>query len=205
MHEKNSDLHGNAPDRSTVAIVLIDVINDFEFEGGEEMMAPALAAARRMVELKHAAHEAGVPVIYANDNFGRWRSNLGDVIAHCLQDGVRGRPIVELLQPHPQDYFVLKPKHSAFFSTTMETLLEYLGSRRLIFGGFAGNVCVQFTAQDAFMRDFDLYVPADCLASASAEENERALEYMRRVLGADTTPSAELDLGRLQANPPGRG
>jgi nicotinamidase-related amidase len=197
MPAKNPDLHGNAPDHSAVALVLIDMINDLEFPGGERLLHHALAAAERIAALKRRAREAGIPVIYANDNFGRWRSDFREVIEHCLHDGVRGQRLAEALQPDEEDYFVLKPKHSAFFSTTLETLLKYLGSRRLILTGITGDVCVLFTAKDAFMRDLELCVPCDCVASISEEENELALAYMRRVLHADTRASPELDLATL--------
>jgi nicotinamidase-related amidase len=201
---RNDDLHGNAPDSSRVALVVIDMINDLEFEGGERMLDDAIRVADRIAALKERARTAGIPVIYANDNFGRWRSDFRDVVEHCLLDGVRGQPLVERLRPDPEDYFVLKPKHSAFYSTALETLLEYLGCERLILTGISGDICVLFTASEAFLRDLLLSVPEDCMASVSKEENERALDYMRRVLNADTTPSAEIDLPSLQA-PPARG
>jgi nicotinamidase-related amidase len=190
---KKKDLHGNAPDKSEIALVLIDVINDFEFEGGEELLRTALPAARQIARLKNRAQPAGVPVIYVNDNFGRWRSDFKRIVTHCLSDSVRGRPIAELLAPGEDDYFVLKPKHSGFFSTTLELLLEYLGARKLILTGFAGNNCVLFTANDAYMRDYDLIIPADCTASLSPAANEYALKQMQEVLKADIKDSAEID------------
>lgn len=199
MPARNGDLHGNAPDSSAAALVLVDVINDLEFEGGDELLRHAVPAAERIAALKARAREAGVPVIYANDNFGRWRSDFREVVEHCLRDDVRGRPVARLLRPDAEDYFVLKPKHSAFFATTLDTLLQYLGTRHMILAGIAGDVCVLFTASDAYMRDLHLHIPADCTASISEEENRRALAYMERVLGADTTPSAELDLEALAA------
>jgi nicotinamidase-related amidase len=102
--------------------------------------------------------------------------------------------MIELLLPEPDDYFVLKPKHSGFYSTTLDTLLSYLQVRSLIVTGVAGNICVLFTANDAYMRDFLLHVPSDCCASNTAEENAHALDQMRKVLKADITPSSELDL-----------
>ena len=197
MPAKNPDLHGNAPDACDAALLLIDVINDLEFPGGRKLLVPALRAARRIAALKTHAREIGVPVIYANDNFGRWRSNFADVVQHCLHDGVRGQRIAELLAPKREDYFVLKPKHSAFYSTTLETLLEYLQTKRLILTGFAGDACVLMTAADAYMRDVELYVPSDCTASQSPEENRAALRYMARMLHADTTPSNKLDVRKL--------
>jgi nicotinamidase-related amidase len=199
MRAKNHDLHGNAPDSSPVVLILIDTINDLEFEGGEQLLAPAIAAADRIAELKERARRSGIPTIYANDNFGRWRSDFQEVVKHCLSDGVRGQPLAERLAPDAKDYFVLKPKHSAFFATTLETLLEYLGARRLILTGFATEICVKFTAMDAFMRDYEVYVPADCVASEIEEERRRALDYLGRVCSADTAASTQLDLSRLSA------
>lgn len=197
MPTKNHDLHGNVPDKCPLALVLVDVINDMEFDGGERLMQTALPAAGRIAALKARAREAGVPVIYCNDNFGRWRSDFHEVVEHVLGDGVRGEPIARLLKPGDDDYFVLKPKHSAFFATTLDTLLGYLGARRLIFCGFSGDVCVLFSAGDAHMRDFHLHVPSDCIASIFPEENKRVLSYMRRVLSVNTTRSDRLDLEAL--------
>ena len=204
MPAKNPDLHGNAPDTCELALLLVDVINDLEFPGGRAILAPALRAARRIAALKARARKARVPVIYANDNFGRWRSNFADVVEHCLHDGVRGQPIAELLAPDHDDYFVLKPKHSAFYATTLETLLGYLKTRRLILTGLAGDACVLMTAADAYMRDVEVYVPADCTASQSPAENRKALHYMKRVLHADIRPSAKLDLAKLARRQAGR-
>jgi nicotinamidase-related amidase len=202
MRARNADLHGNAPDEACAALLLIDVINDLEFEGGELLFPHALRMARRIAALKKRAEQAGIPVIYVNDNFGKWQSDLNKLINHCLESDVRGKPIVELLRPDENDYFVLKPKHSAFFSTTLETLLSYLNVRTVILTGIAGNICVLFTANDAYMRDFHLVIPADCVASNDAEENRLALEQMKKVLKADITPSAELDLELLNSTPP---
>lgn len=198
MPAANPDLHGNAPDQSPVALVLVDVINDMEFEEGARLLEHALPAAERIAALAREARKLGVPVVYANDNFGRWRSDFREVLSHALEAGVRGRPVAELLRPDPEDYFVLKPKHSAFFATTLEVLLAYLGAKRVILTGFTGDICVLFTANDAYMRDLRLNVPADCVASASRRSNQRSLAYMEKVMGADTTPSPELDLAALR-------
>jgi nicotinamidase-related amidase len=198
---KNEDLHGNAPDKASVALLLIDVINDLEFPEGDQLLRYALPMARQIVALKRRAKAAKLPVIYVNDNFGRWQSNFNAQVEHCLTDGARGQPVVELLRPEDDDYFVLKPKHSGFFSTTLEILLDYLHVRTVILTGVAANICVLFTANDAYMRDFHLVVPADCVASNTEEENRLALDQMRKVLKADIRPSSELDLEALPAAP----
>jgi nicotinamidase-related amidase len=195
---RNEDLHGSVPDKSPVALLLIDVINDLEFPGAERLVRHARPMAKRLAAFKQRAKRAGIPVIYVNDNFGRWQSDVNKLVEHCLEDGMRGEPIVRLLKPDPDDYFVLKPKHSAFYSTTLDTLLDYIGARTLILAGFAGNICILFSANDAYMRDFLLYVPEDCIASNTKRDNTVAVELMRTVLKADVTKSTELDLEKLR-------
>src|SRR5579871_855149 len=197
MPAKNEDLHGNAPDKSDVALLLIDVINDLDFLEGDQLLRHALPMARRIADLKRRAKAEGVPVVYVNDNFGRWRSDFSAQVEHCLGDGVRGRLVVELLRPGEDDYFVLKPKHSGFFSTTLDTLLEYLEARAVVLTGMAANICVLFTANDAYMRDLHLAVPGDCVASNTEEENRYALDQMAKVLKADIRPSTELSFKAL--------
>lgn len=195
----NSDLHGSAPDNSPAALLIIDMINDLEFEDGEKLAAPARAAAERIAELKRRAKQQGMAVIYSNDNFGRWRSDFREVVNRVRQQGVRGQSLAELLAPEADDYFVLKPKHSAFFETTLETLLRYLGVRRLVLTGITGDICVLLTASDAYMRDYEIYVPVDCTASVEAAENEHAMAYMERVLKANVLQAQELDVAKLMA------
>lgn len=195
--KQNSDLHGSAPDSSPVALLLIDVINDLEFEGGEKLLRHALPAARRIAAFKKRCEDAGIPAIYVNDNFGKWRSDFKKLVSHCLDDNTRGREIVELLKPAGDDYFVLKPKHSGFYSTTLDLLLKHLGADTLILAGFTADICILFTANDAYMRDYRLVIPADCVASQDETENQRALKFMERVLKANIPPSPEINPNEL--------
>jgi nicotinamidase-related amidase len=189
------DLHGNAPDQCPVALLVIDMINAFDFEGAGEMLSRALEAAEAIARLKERARRAGVPTVYVNDNFGRWRSDFHQLLEHVLRSP--GREIARLLEPRPEDYFVLKPKHSGFQFTTLNVLLAHLGARTLVLTGVAGNFCVLFTAHDAYMRDYRLVVPRDCIASQTEADDRYALEHMACVTKADTRPSPQLDLGKL--------
>jgi nicotinamidase-related amidase len=192
---KTGDLHGNAPDESRVALLIIDMINAFDFKGAKAMLPRAVAAARATAALKRRAHKAGVPAVYVNDNFGRWRSDFHQLLKHCLRSP--GRHIARLLKPGKDDYFVLKPKHSGFQFTTLDVLLEHLGAETLILTGVAGNFCVLFTAHDAYMRDYRLVVPQDCVASLRESDDRGALEHMARVTKAEVRASREIDPVRL--------
>ena len=188
----------DVPDRAPCALLLIDVINDLEFPGGERLLPRALAMAKKLAHLVERARAANVPVIYVNDNFGRWRSDFHAQVRHCLEDGVRGQPVVEILRPRDDDYFVLKPKHSAFFSTALETLLQALETETLVLTGLAGDNCVLFTAHDAYMRDYRLVVPADCIASESPRSNAWALHHMARFLKVDTSVGSKVAFSSLK-------
>jgi nicotinamidase-related amidase len=190
MPARNRDLHGSAPDKSDTALLIVDVINDLDFPEAKQLMRYASAMSRKLVRLKARAKRAGIPIVYVNDNFGRWRSDLRSLVEHSRKG--RGREMIDLLRPDEDDYFVLKPKHSGFFSSTLETLLRYLGAQRLIITGVAGNYCVLFTANDAYMRDYELMVPADCTVSNSAAENRQALNLMKNYLKADIRPSEKI-------------
>ena len=194
---KNQDLHGNVPESSPVALLLIDVINDMDFEGAETLVRQAVPMARRIAALKQRARAASIPAIYINDNFGRWQSDFRKLVDHVLNDGVPGEEVARILEPADDDYFVLKPKHSAFYETTLDTLLAYLGARTLVLTGVAGNICILFSANDAYMRDYDLVVPSDCTVSNTPAENDYALKQIQKVLKGDITPSDELDLKAL--------
>ena len=125
MRSKSSDLHGSAPDKSDTALLIIDVINDLDFPEAKQLMRYAPAMARKIAKLKERAKHARIPVIYVNDNFGRWQSDLPRLVEHCRKG--KARQIVDLLRPDEDDYFVLKPKHSGFFSSTLETLVALSG------------------------------------------------------------------------------
>lgn len=198
MPAKNPDLHGNVPDKGDVALLLIDVINDLEFDEGDALLEFARPMARRLAELKRRARQANVPVVYVNDNFGRWQSDFNTQVNHCLEEGVRGREIVELLKPDKDDYFVLKPKHSGFYCTALDILLDYLGVEKLILTGIATNICVLFTANDAYIRDFILAVPRDCVVANTTAENREALAQIEKVLKADIRPSTEIEFDAMR-------
>src|SRR4029453_9661268 len=200
MPGQQHDLHGNAPDTAPVALLLIDVINDLAFPEGKALRKQALPMAKKIAALKRRAKEAGIPSIYVNDNFGRWQSDFQTLLRHCLDEDVCGQPIATLLQPEAEDYFVLKPKHSGFYATTLELLLQALGVRTLILTGMAGNICVLFTANDAYMRGYRLLIPADCVASQTVRENTSALRLMQTVPKADIRPATGLDLPHVLAS-----
>ena len=194
---KRRDPHGVVPEQSKVVLLLVDVINDFDFPEGKKLLRFALPAARRIAALKRHLRTRGVPAIYVNDNFGRWRSDFKTQVERCISDESPGASVARLLIPAEDDYFVLKPKHSGFYSTSLGVLLSYLGAQKLILTGFAADICVLFTANDAYMRDYELAVPADCIAAESAPAKAYATQHMKRFLKADVRNSESFMRRRL--------
>jgi nicotinamidase-related amidase len=184
----------SAPHKSKIALLIIDMISDFEFADGQRLFRNALPAARTILRLKERARAARIPTIYVNDNFGQWRSDFRQLVHRCLNDTVRGEPVARLLMPDDQDYFVLKPANSGFFSTPLQTLLQLIGVETLVLTGVSSHQCVLFTAADAYVRNYQLVVPRDCVAASNAKDNELALRYFSNVLKADVLSSSRVNL-----------
>lgn len=191
------DLHGNAPDRCPFALLLIDVLNDLDFPQNEELVRMAASLGGHIAALKQRCRNAGIPTIYVNDNHGKWRSDYNAVLHHCLRPDSQGRSMVEQLVPEPDDYIILKPKHSAFYATPLETLLEYIGVRGVVVAGITTNACVMITASDLYVRDFRLFVPSDCVGALTQEDQHQALQMMEKNFAADSMPSKKLDLSTV--------
>lgn len=178
------------------ALVILDMISGWNFPDAPALCRQAGRAAPHIARLKQRCLAARVPVIYANDNSGQWRSDFKFVVEASLEAGGPGADITRQLEPGPEDYFVLKPKHSAFFATPLEILLDHLRTRRLIIVGVAGDQCVLNTATDARMRDFEVVVPCDCIASLTPTRNARAVAYLRDVLALRVPTASALRLAR---------
>jgi nicotinamidase-related amidase len=177
---------------SKTCLLIIDMINEFEFEGAGRVMPALEQTAQHIAGLKRRMKQARLPAVYVNDNFGRWQSDFPKLVSRCLTEKCPGKPIVRTLLPEDDDYFVLKPKHSGFYATPLELLLRDLKADRVIITGFAGDNCVFFTAADAYMREFAVAVPSDCIVSLDRERNRSALEHMRATLKADIQPSRKI-------------
>jgi nicotinamidase-related amidase len=190
-------VHGLLPDRSPAALLILDMISDFRFPDGPAVRRAARRIAPRIAALKQRAEKAGIARIYVNDNPGRWRSDSQALVQQCLHPRAPGADVVRLVRPGDSDYFIMKPRHSGFYATPLEVLLEHLGTRRLILTGVSSHQCVLFTANDAHLRNYELIVPSDCVGDPDPRETRFSLRYFDKVLGARINPSGQLRLGRL--------
>lgn len=191
------DLHGNVPDHSEVVLLIVDVINDLDFPDNEQLVRHSARLADSILALKRRCKSLGIPTIYVNDNRGRWRSDLREVIRQAGRKDAPGKQMVEKLTPGLDDYVILKPKHSAFFATPLELILQHLGAHTVVIAGITTNACVLISAGDVFLRGYRLFVPSDCVAALTQEAQSEALKIMRDNFNADTSPSSHLDLEAL--------
>lgn len=167
-------------------LLLVDFVNTLDFEGAEALAGPAMAAARTAARLRAELARQGVPAVYVNDNFGRWRSDFRHLLAHCRARGGAARRLVHTLRPRAGDLSILKPRHSAFYATPLDLLLRRMGARQLVITGLATDRCVLLSAADAFVRGYRLWVPQDCCAAETPALHEQALAWMRNALQART-------------------
>lgn len=174
--------------RSRRALLLIDFINPLGFPEARDLAGPALQAAKAARQLARAARAQGIPVIYANDNFGRWRSDFPTLVDRLARGQGASATMARLLRPHRNDLTVLKPMHSAFFGTPLDILLDKIGVRSLVMAGLATDICIQLTAADAFLRRLKVHAPEDCTAAETQEKKAAALAYLRDILKCDTRP-----------------
>ena len=194
---KNEDLHGNAPDSCPVVLLLVDVLNDLDFPGNSRLLKSMRSLGKNISALKKRCKDAGIPVVYVNDNRGKWRSDFSAVLSHCLRPDSPGCPMVSQLIPEASDYIVLKPKHSAFYATPLDTLFSYLKVKTVILAGLITNACILSTAGELYVRDLDIYVPSDCVAAPIKRAHRYALDLMKIGFDADTTASTKLNLHKI--------
>lgn len=187
MSRCNDD--GRASRKRRTALLLIDFMNPLDFDGARALAPRAVAAAERTAALKAKLHASHIPVIFANDNFGRWESDFEAVVEHCRRRGGASAKMADLLAPAPGDHAILKPRHSAFFGTPLEFLLDELAVNHLVLTGLSADSCIMFTAHDAYLRKYDLWIPGDCVASEREAYRHAALAHMARTLKADVSES----------------
>jgi nicotinamidase-related amidase len=192
--ETQDDACINGPAPGGAALVIIDMINDLDYPGADPLVAAAQAITPTLLALREEADRLGVPVVYVNDNFDQWHSERSRIVDHCRRPDAPGRHIVEALAPREGDYFVIKPQFSGFYATNLQVLLPKLGVDHLVLVGQAADICVLFTAADAHMRDYGLWVPSNAVAGEDAQRTAWALEIMDNSMAARTDPAHAGDL-----------
>lgn len=180
------------PAAGGAALLILDMINTLDFDGADKLRPVMETAADAILHLRAEADRLGVPVIYVNDNHGQWHSDRERIVERALD--TPGGDLVARMRPRRQDFFVIKPQFSGFYATNLPVLLPKLEATRLMITGVAADICVLFTAADAHMRAYQLWVPSDAVASSRPEHQRWALQIMQKAMDADVRASTELSL-----------
>jgi len=188
--ERRTGLQPRKPGRGRAAVLVLDVISDFEFPDGTRVRRALTAHAPAIRRFLARARSSAVPVIYLNDNIGTWRSDAPALIARCTDARRAGCRLVRSLLPEEKDSIVLKPRHSGFFGTPLVALLEHERVDAVVILGVSAESCVWMTACDAHTRGLKLIVPVDTMAGASTRDLRATVQSLHRVLGARTPARA---------------
>jgi nicotinamidase-related amidase len=176
--------------RARTVLLLVDVIQDFEYPDGDVVHERTQAIVPALVALRRRAHAAGVPVVYVNDHFGRWRSSWDGAIERAMR--ARRGDVARRLRPGARDFFVLKPQRSAFHQTPLEALLDSFGAHQVVIAGITSDMCVLASASDALLCGLRVRVPRDVTTTLDDARHERAIAILEQAMGVDTRPSSTL-------------
>lgn len=184
---------------ASTAVLVLDIFNGCDFPGGDALFVETRSVLPNIVALCERARQFGVPVIFGNDHFDRWQDDFDRVLDHVAATGDAGSLLVQTLRPHPGDFRLLKPRHSAFFETPLPSLLAHLHVRRVVVCGIATDSCVLATVLDAHVRGLTSIVPVGTTASQSQERTDRTLTHLRESCHV-STPSFEQVFDNLHSN-----
>jgi len=182
----------DAPSGHT-ALLILDMITPMDFAGASAMRHEVNEVVATILKLRDAADRIGLPIIYVNDNFGEWHSERYRLVERAL-GSKDAQELVAKLAPRDGDYFIIKPQFSGFYATNLPVLLPKLGVDRLVLTGMSADICVLFTAADAHMRDYRLWIPEDAVAAQTRERRRWALEIMKQSMDAEIRAATRLKL-----------
>ncbi|RVU17595.1 cysteine hydrolase [Streptomyces antnestii] len=172
------------------AVVVIDMINTYDHDDAHLLLPAAQAAVPAIVNLLEGARRHDVPVIYANDNFGQWRSHHGEILETALAGP--HADLVRPLSPDQESLFVVKARHSIFFETPLSYLLRQQGIGHVVLCGQVTEQCVLYSALDAHIRHLDVTVPRDAVAHIHEDLADAALRMMERNMAANIPSTADI-------------
>ena len=174
---------------SRTALLVIDMITDYDHEDGRRLAESAKSAVPRIAHLLERARDEEVLTVYVNDNFGNWNSQRDELVEHALKGP--HRDLVEPIAPEPQTAFVVKARHSVFYETPLEYLLRQQSVDRVVLTGQVTEQCILYSALDAYIRHFEVAVPADATAHIHEDLADAALRMMELNMAAHVAPADE--------------
>jgi nicotinamidase-related amidase len=184
---------GEHPQRGDrTCLLVIDMLNTYEHDDADRLAQSVRQTVPHIVHLIERAREQDTPVVYVNDNHGDWRTHAEELAQRAL--GGRHPDLVDPLLPAADDPFVLKTRHSIFYATALEYLLESMGIGRIVLTGQVTEQCILYSAVDGYVGHFDVSVPRDGVAHIYEHLADAALEMMQRNMHAEVAPAVEISL-----------
>jgi nicotinamidase-related amidase len=173
---------------SEVAVLVIDMLNTYEHEDAELLASNVAPIVDPMSDLISRARDRDdVDVIYVNDNYGDFSADFEDIVSAALGGG--RTDLVKPIAPEPECLRVLKVRHSAFYSSSLDYLLGRLKTQQLIITGQVTEQCILYSALDAYVRHFSFIVPPDCVAHIDPELGDAAMTMMNKNMHAELLPA----------------
>jgi len=163
------------------ALLVVDVLADFSHEDGPSLLASFRGRGASMAAAIDAARQAGVPVVYVNDDRDRWDSDAPALVRESVD--AEGGDVIRELLPRSGDAVLLKHRYSAFDHTALELLLDNESVERVLIVGAATEGCVVQTALDAREHGLKATILADACATTDPDLEELALRYAEEVGG----------------------
>ena len=175
------------------ALLVVDMLNDYDHPDGDVLRESATSVVPVIGELLERARAEDVPIVHVNDNHGVW-GGTPEALVRSSREGA-GAELIDPVAPADGVPFLFKARHSAFFGSALEYLLQTEGIGRLVLTGQVTEQCILYTTLDAYIRHFDVVVPHDAVAHIDPELADAALRMMRSNMRAETPAAAEVDLG----------
>ena len=167
--------------KSTSALLIIDMLNDFVVKGAPLEVPRARRIIAGIKKRIAKAHRERMPIIHICDKHRKEDPEFNVWPRHAV-NGTAGSEIINELKPRSRDYIIDKTTYSGFYRTKLEKLLKKLGTKKLIITGVCTEICVLHTAADAYMRGYQVEVPADCVAGLDDGDHQFALKQIKRIL-----------------------
>lgn len=174
------------------ALIVVDMLNEYDHEDAEVLIESVRAALPAMRGLVERARREGTPAVYVNDNYGDWGAGRPEIVERAIAG--RAGDLVEPIAPVEGSWFISKARHSIFYETQLEYLLREQEIERIVLVGQVTEQCVLYSALDAYVRHFDVAVPADAVAGIHPDLADAALRMMERNMRADVTRAEDCEL-----------
>jgi nicotinamidase-related amidase len=178
---------------SKTALIVVDMLNRYEHEDAEPLIASVREALPAMRGLLERAREAGTPIVYVNDNYGDWSAGRRELSKRALDGAVP--PLVEPIVPEEEVAFLVKARHSVFFETQLDYMLRHQDVGRIVLVGQVTEQCILYSALDAYVRHYSIVIPRDAVAHIHEDLAEAALRMMEINMAAEITMAADCALG----------